>query len=377
VQKQQRLRIYDALHRWSSLVCTLFLLLLCVTGLPLIFADEIRGEAGHFRAPDLPASAPQATLDAVIEAAHARHAGDVPLFASQEVNEKRVWYVTLGASLQAADVVQVAVDARTAAVLGEPQVGDRGVMAVVRALHVDLLAGQVGKLFLGAMGVLFLLSLISGALLYAPFVRKREFGVVRRGAGRRSRWLDLHNLIGIVILAWAFVVGATGAMNACADLLLRHYRTNLLSQLPAGGPDPAHAASLQAVLEAALADAPGRRVSFIAFPGTSFADAEHYGIFLRDGSALGSRLSSPVMVGRDGRAASHRGMPWYLTALLLSEPLHFGDYGGLPLKILWALLDLITVVVLISGVYLWFARGRQPNRAARRGVRHAAPGAAR
>ena len=36
--------------------------------------------------------------------------------------------------------------------------------------------------------------------------------------------------------------------------------------------------------------------------------------------------------------------------------LHFGDYGGLPLKILWALLDVVTIVVLGSGLYLWWAR---------------------
>lgn len=52
-------------------------------------------------------------------------------------------------------------------------------------------------------------------------------------------------------------------------------------------------------------------------------------------------------------------MPWYITALLLSQPLHFGDYGGMPLKIIWALLDLVTIVVLVSGVYLWWKRLRQ------------------
>ena len=28
-------------HKWSSLLCTAFLLLMCVTGLPLIFRNEI------------------------------------------------------------------------------------------------------------------------------------------------------------------------------------------------------------------------------------------------------------------------------------------------------------------------------------------------
>jgi uncharacterized iron-regulated membrane protein len=44
--------------------------------------------------------------------------------------------------------------------------------------------------------------------------------------------------------------------------------------------------------------------------------------------------------------------------LLVSQPLHFGDYGGVPLKVLWASLDVITIVVLASGLYLWWTRRR-------------------
>ena len=53
-------------------------------------------------------------------------------------------------------------------------------------------------------------------------------------------------------------------------------------------------------------------------------------------------------------------MPWYVKALKLSQPLHFGDYGGMPLKIIWALLDIATIVVLASGLYLWLSRRRSP-----------------
>jgi uncharacterized iron-regulated membrane protein len=51
-----------------------------------------------------------------------------------------------------------------------------------------------------------------------------------------------------------------------------------------------------------------------------------------------------------------REMPWYVNALFISQPLHFGDYGGMPLKILWAAFDIITIIVLITGLYLWVAR---------------------
>ena len=49
-------------------------------------------------------------------------------------------------------------------------------------------------------------------------------------------------------------------------------------------------------------------------------------------------------------------LPWYLKTLELSRPLHFGDYGGMPMKVIWALLDIITIVVLSSGLYLWFKK---------------------
>ena len=53
-------------------------------------------------------------------------------------------------------------------------------------------------------------------------------------------------------------------------------------------------------------------------------------------------------------------MPWYVKGLFLSVPLHFGDYGGLPLKIVWALLDIAAIVVLGSGLYLWLGKHRTP-----------------
>jgi uncharacterized iron-regulated membrane protein len=44
----------------------------------------------------------------------------------------------------------------------------------------------------------------------------------------------------------------------------------------------------------------------------------------------------------------------------VSQPLHFGDHGDLPMQLLSALLDPITIVVLGSGLYLWLKR-RQPR----------------
>ena len=74
-------------------------------------------------------------------------------------------------------------------------------------------------------------------------------------------------------------------------------------------------------------------------------------------------MGGPERIARhheSGRLTAVAQLPWYLKSLEVSRPLHFGDFGGLPLKILWTLLDLVTIVVLATGLYLWLKRRRVP-----------------
>ena len=51
--KARTVRIWSVVHTWSSLISTLFLLLLCVTGLPLIFHHEIDELLGYDPKPEI------------------------------------------------------------------------------------------------------------------------------------------------------------------------------------------------------------------------------------------------------------------------------------------------------------------------------------
>ena len=52
-------------------------------------------------------------------------------------------------------------------------------------------AGLPGKLFLGVMGLLFVVATISGIIVYGPAMRKLSFGEVRRHRSALVKWLDL------------------------------------------------------------------------------------------------------------------------------------------------------------------------------------------
>ncbi|MGJ7522183.1 PepSY-associated TM helix domain-containing protein [Variovorax sp. LT1P1] len=360
----RKIKTWAWVHKWSSLVCTVFMLLLCITGLPLIFHHEIGHLLGtEVEAPKMPANTPRASLDRVLEVARSKHPDRVVQFVSQPEDDDGLWFVTLTPTpAPTDDFKSVAVDARTAEVLAQPKF-DEGFMYVMFKLHVDLFAGLPGKLFLGFMGLLLLVAIVSGVVLYAPFMRKLDFGTVRREKRPRLKWLDLHNLLGIVTLVWAFVVGGTGMINTWADLVIKYWQHDQLSALLApyqGQPitPVAERGSVQKSLDAAYAQVPNSKLSFIAFPGTAFSSPHHTTVFLKGNEPFTSKLLQPVLVDAKTTAVTAApALPWYLTALLVSQPLHFGDYGGMPMQILWALLDIATIIVLGSGLYLWLKRG--------------------
>ena len=357
------MRVWTWLHKWSSLVCTVFMLLLCVTGLPLIFSDEIE----HWQHPEIrpdavAEGAPHAPLDQVLANAKARHPTLVEQYLSRDLAEPDLWLLTLGPTADAeSDLRNVAIDARTARVVGEPQF-DTGFMHWMLRLHVDLFAGLPGTLFLGLMGLLLALSIASGVVVYGPFMRRLPFGSVRYDRSTRARWLDLHNLLGITTMAWALLVAATGVINTLGQPAIQSWQAGQLQEMIAAhrgrGSLGPQRASLQAAVDLAQARAPGLRTAFIAFPGSALTSTHDYGVYLAGGTHLQARLFRPVLVdAANGAFVDTRELDWTIRGILISQPLHFGDYAGLPLKVLWVLLDLVTILVLGSGLYLWLARG--------------------
>ncbi|MDO9051392.1 MAG: PepSY-associated TM helix domain-containing protein [Methylotenera sp.] len=171
--KVQSLKTWAWVHKWSSLICTVFMLLLCLTGLPLIFHHEISHLIGNeVEAPELPENTKLASMDDVLESAKSRYPERVVQFFFREVDEDKSWTVSLGDTATSQEGNKfVKVDARTAEVLQEPKFNE-GFMHIMLKMHEDLFAGLPGMLFLGFMGVLLVVAIITGAVLYAPFMRK-------------------------------------------------------------------------------------------------------------------------------------------------------------------------------------------------------------
>jgi uncharacterized iron-regulated membrane protein len=365
-----RLRHWALVHKWTSLTCTLFLLVFCITGLPLIFGDELRdllSDEPPFA--DLPADTPTANLDRIVAQAKERRPDHHVWFVFVDDDEPKVLVGLLpSAGAEPKTARSLRFDSRTGELLNEIEPTDVRPLTfldLMLRLHRDLFAGLAGELFLGFIGLVFVVAVVSGGVLYAPFARRQRFGEIR-AASRRLWWLDLHNMLGVVTIAWALVVGATGVMNELSQPLFAIWqRTDVAEMLkPYRGqavPEVTSFSSVQAAFDLAAATMPGRHPTSVVFPNGRIGSPHHYLIWTKGNAALTARLFTPVLVDVvTGKLAAVVEMPWYLRTLQVSRPLHFGDYGGLPLKIIWALLDLVTIVVLGSGLYLWLSRRRSP-----------------
>jgi uncharacterized iron-regulated membrane protein len=369
-------KVWSKIHTWTSMISMVFLLLLCVTGLPLIFNHELNHALYDEVEPaELPANTAPANLDRIVENGLARNPGHAVQFMFWDRDEPELIWLSIGKAVDSNPDQNrlLKLDSRTGEFLEEVDFRNRLTYVIYR-LHVDMYAGLPGKLFLGLMGFLFCVAIVSGVVLYWPSTRKLDFGAIRRDRPRLVRWLDLHNLLGVVTVVWALTVGFTGVINTWADLIFKLWQNDQLVAMTQAYKDrgmPAGPTSVDQAVAAARDVMPGMKPSFVAFPGNPFSSKSHYAVFMRGETPLTSRLLRPALVEAEtGKLTDSRELPLYTKALLVSQPLHFGDYGGMPLKIIWAVLDIATIVVLVTGLYLWVVRIRR-RRAARPAVRAA------
>ncbi|OZI31842.1 hypothetical protein CAL29_28685 [Bordetella genomosp. 10] len=367
------LRTWAWLHKWSSLVCTIFLLLLCLTGLPLIFLHDLYGPLYEDPPPalqQLPPGTPRVSLDVIADQALRRHpAAHIEAIVGLSDSEPR-----LGVSMEIPKAeggdedIRLQLDARTARVLYDSSQHARkstgpNFLNIMAGLHMNLLSGLPGAMLLAAMGILFLVALVSGVVLYGPFMRRIAFGTVRRGRSRRLKWLDVHNLLGIATVAWAAAVGATGAIQTFSDLMFDHWKDTVVHDALASydgvhPPDPRHLVPVQQAVDVARqALPPNMDIVSVLYPGEDSVSPYHYFLWAKGARSYERFVFSPILVdAATGTLTSAASFPWYMRLIAIARPLHLGDYAGMPLKILWTVLDLIAIAVLGTGIYLWIAK---------------------
>lgn len=358
------------IHRWVSLVVVIPFAILSITGVILIFHEEIDHALGV--EPIAHTSQQRPLADSLITAQRTypnehilstgydpEHHPGVLLIGMAKPNEGFEQARWLFADIGSATLIQ------------QPN-GRDTLTGFLLELHANWFLGFIGQLIGALIAFLVLLSLISGLVVYAPYVKKFLFGIIRMGRGQRLFQLDLHNLIGSAVLGWALVVTFTGFLLGFGTVAIGVWQITELKTLQE---QYRHThiinsqISIDDIYMAAQKGEAGWHPTSVFFPKTEYSTQGHYMVLLQGSHGLNEKMLKVALVNAEtGQVDTVEELPPYLKAILLSQPLHFGNYGGMPLKILWTLCTLLTLFITLNGAWLWWAK-RQKK--ALRGTSHA------
>ena len=241
----------------------------------------------------------------------------------------------------------------------------------LRQMHVRLYEGNWGRQLVGIGGLALAVVSITGLIIYGNFMKRQAWPAVRSQTNIRIIMADWHKLIGISSLAFNLVIALTGAWLGLQPWLMRwldistpnRYAATTIME-PAA--DRALAVDWPAMLVAARKEFPDLHPRRIVPSADGSATVTIRGnitgaIYERDINYIVlSKTNQQPLFTYDVRQ-----QPFGHKFYFIQEALHFGDFGGLWLKVLYAVLGLTSGFLSISGfvIYLFRRQKKKPHRA--------------
>ncbi|MBI1181801.1 MAG: PepSY domain-containing protein [Alphaproteobacteria bacterium] len=235
-------------------------------------------------------------------------------------------------------------------------------------LHLYLhLPARAGMTLVSALGALLCGLIVSGFLAH-PRLFRDAFSLRMRG-GRRIGQTDLHNRLSVWGAPFHLAIAVTGAYFGLAGFMLMLFASASYDgdmqavRADLFGPDPVlEQSAAPAAVGRALAQmhriAPSARPFYLTVEDVGRPDqymivgAQHPGRLIyaeqyrfdASGAYLGKAGYSDGPVGRQAVFSVYR--------------LHFGQFGGFAVKLLYGVFGLALTVVAVTGINIWLAKRR-------------------
>ena len=353
-------------HSWLGLLAGLGLVVIGLSGSLLMFHDEIEIllNPDVIRVEPTPGGRlPAARLLATVNRELPDHEVAGWLFRqADEAGLADVLYVRRHGSHE---WFFVTLDPYRDKILASPRLGTESFTGWMLDLHYTFFADHAGLAITGALGLALCALGVTGVWLYREFW-KHVF-TLRWGRGARLLFSDLHKFVGITSAAFNLILGFTGAYWN-----ITHVIHELGEDHDDHAPMPAKRLYSEPLpIDALIADAPtrieGYQARYLSLP---WEESE------KPALTFYGQVPGGVLRGPYGSTVSYdAGTHAFTSAYDIREagvwanitdaftPLHYGTFGGLPVKILWTLGGLTPGALAVTGFVMWRLRRRRGVRA--------------
>lgn len=240
---------------------------------------------------------------------------------------------------------------------------------------------ELGAAIMGGVSALYALALVSGVIVLLPTLVK-DFFALRLGRNLKRLWLDAHNVIGIASLPFHLIMALSAVVFGLHDVIYdvqdkAVYEGRLAENWQASGvfasaapdPRPADPLPLPSLLARLAEIAPRMTPHTLQYRRIGTAGAA---VLIRgDEPCCLQRApfgSLVVLSAVDGRLLNGEYLPGHQSIWAASVSsffsLHFGNFGGAPIRWSYFFLGLAGAFLFYSGNLIWLESRR---RRARRG----------
>ncbi|WP_157778616.1 PepSY-associated TM helix domain-containing protein [Massilia violaceinigra] len=373
--KPEIVRTYKVVHTWVGILSGVMLFIAFYAGAFTMFKPEIGHWAEAVPSAQQAASSPVDALARAFFAARDDAIGSAVLVLDRErPGFGRMRYADKqGASWQ------VTLDAAGQLQTSAAQTGPAG--HFVDEVHRNgglPLAGAVAEPIIGFVALLYALALISGVVILLPSLVK-DLLLLRITANVKRFWLDAHNLIGITSLPFHLAIALTTAGFCLHDWVYDTQDATIhaigkqadAAPRAKGKADPGASATWVAP-SSLLASARARSASFtpteLTYRGLNSPKpqvnmgGEDWSGHMRAPRA-GFMNFNPV-TGQLNKGISllpHQQTNWE-ASLSAIFALHFGSFGGVPVRVAYAVMGVLGAILFYTGNLLWIESRLRKNR---------------
>ena len=349
------------IHTWSGLIFGLVVSVICLSGSIIVFRQEVESP------PKLGAGAVDSrniSLDA-----SAREIGRLrPGVRVTRVrfpwnrNEPYVFQVRA----EDKQTRRIVFDASSGQVVGEQ--ANAAWLTWMIDLHRNVLAAKPGRKVVGVIGIISFLFAATGLLLWLiNGANLRALVTVRTGSPRRFN-LELHRAAGLWALAFVVLVSLTGVALSYPQTFRDAWESATGTPAAVRAPKATKIPVQQvrsldeylAIGQKSMADGVPRELRVPESP-TGLVSVR----FWRAGDLTEAGSNRVYIDAASGTVLStDRASDWPLGVRLFQAmaPIHYGEWGGLPIKIVWSILGVVPTVLFITGVLVWWRPRKKKQR---------------
>ena len=238
----------------------------------------------------------------------------------------------------------------------------------IRHIHVRLFNGLLGRIWVGVGGLALLISTITGILIYGNFMKRQFFGAIRNKS-LKLKSADYHKVIGMTTLLFNLMIAVTGAWLGLQAILqpvlqVKSPKAYTRSEKPISQEDDvAYAMNFTQPFEASRDLFPDLTPRSITYSMDGSRTVTIRGNVPR--TAYQNNVSYIVLDKQDYRELGRydiREESLHDKVYYAQEGLHYGDFGGVWVKVIYSFFGLTSGALSILGFVLYYERTKSKQK---------------